>query len=94
MKSKKKPLVAAAISALLALAGTASAQATGGSTDKQAGTGRKGRSHRRHSVEFGKKATKHYRSASGKKATKVRRHRRGGRKGKKSSGGTTTQPPK
>jgi hypothetical protein len=84
MKSKKKPLVAAAISALLALAGSASAQATGGSSDKQAGTGRKGRIHLR----------------SGKKATKIRRHtnkiyKHGKKGGKKGSGrGTTTQRPK
>jgi hypothetical protein len=80
MKSKKKPLAAAAISALLALAGTVSAQATGGSTDKQSGTGRKGRSHRRYSVESGKK---HYRSDSGKRATKIRRHGKPGKKGGK-----------
>jgi hypothetical protein len=78
MKSKKKPLVAAAISALLALAGSVSAQGTGGSTDRHAGTGRK--VHR--SLERGKKGAKvrRHRLASGKKATKHRRH---GQKSKK-----------
>ena len=88
MKSKKKPLVAAAMSALLALASSPSAQATGGSTDKHPGR----KVHRR--VE--KKGAKYRRGRleSGKKATKTFRPRRGGRKGKKSSGGTTTPPPK
>ena len=47
MKSKKRPLTAAVLGALLALAGSVSAQATGGSPNKQAGTGRKGRIHQR-----------------------------------------------
>jgi hypothetical protein len=33
-------------------------------------------------------------TASGKKATKTKSAHKGGKKGKKSSGGTTTQPPK
>ena len=86
MKSKKKPLVAATISAFLALAGSVvAAQGTGGST-----------------------GSKEPRTTSGKKAIKERKghkggkrgHKggkkghKGGKKGKKSSGGSTTPPPK
>jgi hypothetical protein len=94
MKSKKKPLVAAAISALLTLAGSASAQNTGDSTDRHTGTGRK--VHRR--VEKKGARYRNGRLESGKKASKIARHsqkgHKGGKKGKKSSGGTTTPPPK
>jgi hypothetical protein len=68
MKSKKKPLVAAAISALLALAGSASAQGTTGSTRTKTDTGRKGRVHAR----SGKIATKHWHKRHGKKGGKRR----------------------
>jgi len=64
MKSKRKPLTAAAIGALLVLAGsTASAQAGGGSTGRKirSESGKKAtkyRRHRRHGHKGGKKGKK------------------------------------
>ena len=55
MKSKKRPLVVGAISALLAVGSSAAAEKTGG-TAKRNHSGEKGKSSRSHSLESGKNA--------------------------------------
>jgi hypothetical protein len=82
MKAIRKRLTAATLSAFVALAGAIQAQDTGGSTDRNNGTGKKP----------GKISHTHRRGKKGHKGGK--KGHKGGRKSKKGSSGTTTPPPK